>query len=529
MRFAALTKFFSELRRRKVLRIAAVYLLIAWLLIQVAEATFEPLQLPGWSLTLVIALAALGFPLALVLGWAYEITADGVTRDPRDTGPDAQRLAEPPDAEAGTLSIAVLPFADMSPEQDQAYFCDGVAEEIGNTLGSIPGLRVASRTAASQFRHTGADIPEIGRRLKVQRVLEGSVRKSANKLRVNAHLVDVGAGHHVWSGRFDVSLSDVFSVQEQIAEDIASALRLQLAPEQRETLRRSQTRSVEAYDYYLRAWSFFHRLGRRNMEYARGLFRQAIEVDPEYARAWAGLADAAAFIYTYARKDEAYRKEATEASCRAVELCPDLAEARASRGLAHMLCQEFEQAEAEFRKALELDPDQYEALYFYARACVHQGKYEQAAELFARAMRVRPEDYQAALLLPQMYQSLGLRDQEIAALRHGIDVGLQHIALNPDEGRTIIMVGCAYAKLGDKAKAREQAERVLALQPEDEAIQYNTACLYAQIGDAEAALDCLENANLPGMANRGWVEHDADLTPLHGHPRFQAILDQLSY
>lgn len=518
--------FLAELRRRKVIRVALVYAVVAWLLIQVAETTFDPLNLPDWTLTLVVMLVILGFPLAIVLAWAFELTPDGIRRDPGasdDAAPDNETTA------TGQSSVAVLPFADMSPAHDQAYFCEGVAEEILNVLARFGELKVASRTSSFSYRESDMDVRKIGQELQVGTVLEGSVRKAGDKLRVNAQLVDVDTGYHLWSERFDREMEDIFAIQDEIAANVAQALETTMTPSECEcaSQTRRSTSNARAYDLYLKGWSFFHRFGKRNMRFAVDMFERAIEEDPKFARAWAGLADALANLYVYFDAVAEYRRRAREASEKALELCPDLAESNASAGLVHVLWREWPQAESRFEKAMELDPTLYEAPFFYARACMHQGKTRQAAELFDRASKADPENYVPRILGSQAYAILGEEDAERRRLVQGIELAERHLRDQPDDIRALYLAAGSIVKLGDIPKAIEMAERAMRLEPEESAVFYNVACVFSQAGEIDRALDCLEKTGLPAMANLAWVESDPDLLPLHGQPRFEALLDTM--
>jgi adenylate cyclase len=323
-------------------------------------------------------------------------------------------------------------------------------------------------------------------------------------------------------------MQDVFAVQENIATCIAKSLRLSMESEQVQVMQRSSTRNVQAYDYYLKAWSYFHRFDTRNMLYARQMFSRAIEIDPEFARAWAGLADAAAFLYMYSESRDEYRQQADSASLKAVKLCFSLAEAHASRGLALMLLTQFEQSEQEFEQAIRLNRDSFEAHYFYARACVHQGKYEMAAKLFERAAELDPDDVQSASFIPQVLRELGRTEEEEFWRDEAIKRGVRRLELYPDDVRAMYLTGVLYAKAGEREKALELADRAMSLQSDASVVQYNLACLYSQCGDVEKALDCLEASSVPGLANKGWVQHDSDLDPIRDHPRFQKVLDNLT-
>src|SRR5512135_107884 len=255
-----LQRWFAELRRRKVIRVSGVYLVVAWLAIQVADAVFEPLGMPAWSLKLVIVLAALGFPVACALAWAFDVSRKGIELTPPlpgDASPPLPAVAavpalEIPAAAPPAASVAILPFADMSPARDHEYFCDGIAEEIINALCCVRGLSVASRTSAFQFKGRSVDVREIGKALGVGAVLEGSVRKAGDRVRITAQLVSAADGYHLWSESYDRQLEDVFAIQSDIAQRLVRALRGALTPSENALIERGGTRNAEAYDFYLR-------------------------------------------------------------------------------------------------------------------------------------------------------------------------------------------------------------------------------------------------------------------------------------
>ena len=282
---------------------------------------------------------------------------------------------------ADVPSIAVLPFADMSREKDQGYFCEGIAEEIINALCRIRGLRVASRTGSFQFRDGSAGLREIGHALRVDTVLEGSVRRSGQRLRITVQLIDAARGFHLWSESFDREMSDVFAIQQEIARNVARSLQITLTPQETGALAEVPTSHIQAYDYYLRGRSFYSRYGRHDIEFALQLFSRAVELDPDYALAHAGRADCWSYIYLYAERQDAVRLHAEAAGRRAVELAPACAQAQASLGLALSLGPAKAEAQAAFEKAVRLDPALYEAWYFFARQAFAGGDMAKAASL----------------------------------------------------------------------------------------------------------------------------------------------------
>jgi adenylate cyclase len=518
----AITSFFSrflgELHRRKVLRVAASYAIVAWLLLQVAEVTFEPLHVPDWVMTMVVLLAIIGFPIALVLAWAFDLTPDGIEKDGEDAAADTEAVSAP------HPSIAVLSFDDMSPEQDQEYFCDGIAEEILNRLVRIDKLGVAARTSSFRFKGQNVDIGAIARELNVSTILEGSVRKTGNRLRVTTQLINASDGYHLWSASYDRELEDIFEIQEEIAASVAAALELTLVASSSQDY---GTDNVEAYEYYLKGLYFFHRWGPTNVRYGVEMFAKAVAADPGYALAWAALADSYAMLCMYWDASRANLDGADRASRKALSLAPDLADTHVSRGLSFTVRREHEAAAAEFDTALKLNPDLFEASYFYGRICFQQGKLERAAALFEQAERARPEDFQAPILLRQVYSSLGRDKDALAAAQRGVIRAEKHLQLNPDDTRALNLGLGGFVTLGNKERAIEWAERSLDIDGNNPDTLYNVACGLAQIGEPERAMDNLELAGLRGVMIAEWAENDSDLASLHELPRFRAIIDKI--
>ncbi len=367
---ASFKRAFVELRRRRVFRVMAVYMVVGWLLIQVGDATFESLGFPAWAMRLLIVLLGLGFVLALALAWIYDIGEHGIER----TAPVELAAAAPPDA-----SVGILPFTDLSEAKDQDYFCDGLAEEILNALTAVNGLRVASRTSSFRFRDGSIDAREIGRALNVAAIMEGSVRKVGQRIRVTAQLIDAGNGYHLWSENFDRAQEDIFAIQEEIARSIVRALRVKLKTPEVLDLGRYAPRDLSAYDFYLRGRQMQVMKSTGTWEMAPEMFRRAIEIDPEYAQAHAGLADALVHLLLWRQVAlDGVLEEARQASTRALELAPELGEAHVARANTLLLAGDYDAAIAEFECAIALNDSLYEAHYYLARTCYAQGHFARA-------------------------------------------------------------------------------------------------------------------------------------------------------
>ena len=438
----------------------------------------------------------------------------------------APTRAEPPTG-SDFSSVAVLPFADMSPGRDQDYLCEGLAEELINALTRIDGLRVASRTASFQFRAAGADVRAVGQHLGVATLLEGSVRKADDRLRVTVQLIEVATGYHRWSQRFDRRLDDVFAIQDEIAESVATSLRgTMLSGPEKEALVRPQT-APAAYEYYLRGRQTLPRMTYADLETSRDMFERAVGLDAGYGPAWAGLSMVHATLYEWfgAHRDDLAKAE--RASSRALELTPGLADAYVARGFTLSLSGRYEEAALEFESAMRLNPNLFDAYYYYARSCFASGDIARSAELFGKAGEVRQEDFQSLALQAQSLRMLGRIDEEHRVQREGIRRAEQMLALNPRDGRALSLGSMALFHEGQWARAIEWSQRSLELYPDDLSTVINAACLSARAGRKDEALGYLERVFARGWGKRDWIEHDPDYDTLRDDPRFQKLLANL--
>jgi adenylate cyclase len=428
-------------------------------------------------------------------------------------------------APADRPSIVVLPFNNMSGDPEQEYFSDGITEDIITDLSKVSGLFVVARNTAFTFKGKPVKVQEVSRELGVAFVLEGSVRKAGSRVRVTGQLINGQDGGHVWADRYDRDLTDIFAIQDEITHAIVEQLKVKLLPQERQSIAQAPTDNIEAYTYYLRGRQFLHRHSKSYYQLARRMFAKAVELDPSYARAYAGIADCDSFLFLHYHLDISI-DSILATSAQALALEGNLAEAHASRGLALSLAQRNDEAAAEFERAIQLDPNLFEAHYFYARACFAQAKLERAASLFERAAELKPDDYQALVLLMQIYRSLG-REQDIeAAARRGIELAERELTLHPENPRPAYLGANALLSLGDEDRAREWLSRAIAIDPDDILTQYNVACAYARLGDVDPAFDLLERF-LPhaNHETKSWIRHDSDFDALRSHPRYEKVLE----
>jgi TolB-like protein/Flp pilus assembly protein TadD len=594
-------QFFAELKRRNVFKVSAVYGAVAFALLQVAEPLGGALGLPGWFVPLVVALLLLGFPIALVLAWAFDITPEGVRRTPGAEREELARIvAEPASkrwpagllalagvallvagawwgglragqsgagAEAasgdpsagdaaraagggqrdGRPSIAVLAFEDMSPDRDQEYFSDGITEEILNTLARIRELRVAARTSAFAFKDRQLDLREVADSLGVDYVVEGSVRKAGERLRITAQLIDGGDGSHLWSEQYDRQMEDVFAIQTELAEAIAAQLRVPLGLEEGERLV-SPTDDLEAFDLYLEGRRLMRERGK-SLDGAIVRFEEALARDSSWAPAWAGLAESRALLpyYVVPRADSAFWDNslaaAERAATRALELDPGNASAAVALGNVHRDRWEWDAAGAAYVQALGFDPDNYEAHQQYAEYMAYLGRLSASYEAALRALELDPSpvrynaagyialyrgDYpdarkwlDAGLALgradntPQLWRNRAYVEMQTDPTPLGRDLYLPWLtAVNPAVGRRVARAWPATEGL----PTPDVAELITAWSPLD------GAEAWALRGEPDRALEALEaeaRNRIPFGDLTWWWQ--ALFDPLRDEPRFRAL------
>jgi serine/threonine protein kinase/Tfp pilus assembly protein PilF len=441
----------------------------------------------------------------------------------RDANSGRPSAAGPKPAEK---SVAVLYFENLSKSEEDEYFRDGMTEDIITELSKISQLHVYPRAEMFAYRDKPVTAPHVGQELNAAYVLSGSLRRAGNRLRITAQLVETRTRTSVWAERYDRNMEDVFAIQDEIAQSIATALRVMLTESEKKAIAKAPTVDVKAYDYYLRGRQFFYQFRRRGYDFARQMFARAIEIDPFYARAYAGVADCYSYLYMYWDDNEANLQAAEDASRKALLLDPGLAEAHVSRGLAISLRKRYDEAEIEFETAIRMDPKLFEAYYFYGRTCLQEGKLENAARMFENALLVKPDDYQSPAFTGNAYSRLGRKEEGLDAYRRAWQLAEKHLELHPDDARALYLGACALGRLGERSRSLEWAQRALAIDPEDCGILYNVACTYALQGKIEEAIDCLEKAMTHALWYKRWALHDPDLDPLRSHPRFQSLMER---
>jgi adenylate cyclase len=543
-------EFLSELKRRKILYRGFLYIVVAWVVIQVADVVIPALNIPDWGISLVVILLSLGFPVALLLAW---IVDQPTGKKKRARAPVRKRV-DPAQDKAGDTpqSVAVLPFVNMSDDKDNEYFSDGMTEEILNALAKVKDLRVASRTSAFAFKGKVQDVLEIAEELRVDTVVEGSVRKSGNRVRVTAQLISAEDGYHLWSETYDRELEDVFKVQDEIARSVVAALRIELGSEEKQALVEPATQDVEAYTLYLKGRFFFFRYQEDDLNRSLESYRQALEHDPDYGRAYAGIADTMMQLADdWLPPDEAY-PAAMDAARKAIALDESLAEAHtalgkvlgwfnwdfdgaelalrravasnpkyadAHWGLGSILPPngQLDEAIEEMRTSLSIDPLAPQFSYFLARFLMFGRYLEEAKEQSKRASELDPTSFRPLLVSGQCNLLEGNNEEALALFQKALEVS----GVNTVNS----YIARALTALGREDEARTLLEQTGS--GEDYVRSEFMASAYASLGEFDRAFEALETAFLDRSAGLIYLHVDPAYDSLREDPRYLDLVKRI--
>ncbi len=464
----------TELRRRRVFRVVGIYVVATFAALQGADILVPALHLPDWTMTLLVVLAFVGFPVAVGLAWAFDVTPAGVRKTAAvedaevarapDRGADPEAVARPRPAgsfDVGappTHSVAVVPFLNLSPDPENEYFADGITEDVIAHLSKIRALKVISRTSVMQFKKRGPSLREIGTTLGATTVLDGSVRRVGDRVRIVAELIDVETDQHLWAETYDRQLTDIFSIQTDVALHIVSALQAELSPEERTRIGQEPTRDLQAYQLYLKGRHAYIGFTPDSLRRAIEYFQRAIARDPEYALAYASIAMAyAELAEAGAMEAGAARRHANEAATRALQLDPGLGEAHCAMAQLKSVWElDWPGAEAEFRRAIELCPNSADAYDLYGRMCGALERYDEALALQRRAQELDPLahrlDVASTLLRAGRYEEAAVE-------------AVRAVEVDPDHDRARATLGWAYLRQGKVEDGLAELEQASALSP----------------------------------------------------------------
>ena len=583
--------FFAELKRRNVYKVAIAYAVVAWLLIQAASIFLPAFNAPQWVMQIVILIVVVGFPIALAFSWAFEITPEGIVRESEVTADESitrhtgrkivaltivlaviatgllifqfvrARSTSPSAAAVSNKSIAVLPFDNLSGDPQNAYFSEGVQDEILTRLAKIAELKVISRTSTQRFKSAPNDLRQIAQQLGVANILEGSVQKANDQVRVNVQLVNALTDAHLWAETYDRKLTDIFAVESDIAKSIADTLRAKLSSSAEHVLASRPTENPEAHELYLRGRYFWNRRTGANLQKAADYFQQAIGKDPAYALAYSGLADCHVLLPAYADLGSNPRDElpkALEAAHKAVELDDTLGEAHTSLARALASDLQLPAAMSEFKRAIELNPNYATAHQWFGECLQSQGHLEEGLAELKRAQELDPLSLIINSVLGFALDTVGKSDEAIAQLHKTIEIDpnfanahgqlgnvLEHrgqlqaaiveyekcynsMASDPDD---LANLAAAYFRADRKQEAQQLWDKLKSLSKRQYVPAYSMAVAQLAFGNKDEATRLLEKSyedRAPfDSADLGWILVDHRLDSLRSDPRFKKLITRI--
>jgi TolB-like protein/Tfp pilus assembly protein PilF len=579
--------FFAELKRRSVYRVAVLYIIVSWLVLQVADVFMSFLPLPEWTPNLIFVLLVLGFPVALVLAWAFELTPEGLRRESaaiarRQPASGFRRIdilivagllmaagyaifsrdseRAPPAsqtdvavAEAGPIdSIVVLPLKDLTNDPGQAYFVAGMHEALITELSKVEALRVISRTSAMVYEGSDKPLPEIARELDVDAVVEGSVLRAGDTVRVTAQLIEAGSDRHLWADNYDRELTDILALYGEVAKAIVDEIRVNVTPEEALRLANARTVDPDIYVRYLQGRYLCDNWSPQEMWQGAGLLREAVRLDPHSALAHAELALCLQYLafFNYAKPTEIY-EESLAIAKRALSLDEQLAEAHvAMAGITYYLKFDTTAAEQQLRRALELNPGSVKALIHLSWLLGESGRFAEGLPVTRKAIDYDPYNTVARHALGQLYMLDRQHERSVEAYAQALELDPRDPFLQSSMALALLQTGQAeraaafadaalslsgraplyisalvyhHAQAGQTQAARKLLEELL--QNEDTA-PYDLAFAYLGLGELEVAIDYLEQAHEQRNSQIVYLSHAHFFDPLRGHPRFQALLER---
>jgi TolB-like protein/tetratricopeptide (TPR) repeat protein len=582
--------FFSELKRRNVYKVAVAYAVVGWLLVQVTTQVFPIFEIPNWALRLIVLAIIIGFPIALVMAWAFELTPEGIKRtEVADTMPPVAGQKKhvwiyvvvigaaisvalfflgrytagngtPRQSEVATVSaksIAVLPFDNLSRDPDNAFFAEGVQDEILTRLAKVADLKVIARTSTQKFKSAPADLRDVAKQLDVTNILEGSVQKVNDQVRVNVQLINALTNAHLWAEIYDRKLSDIFAVQSDIAKTVADTLQAKLTGSEKQMIAAQPTSDTTAYELYHKGRSLWGKRTGDNIPKAIAFFEQAIARDPNYALAYAGLASAYILspFYTGADRREAGSK-AKEAALKALRLDPNLAEAHAALGKVLFFSEiDLAGATREYKRAIELKPNDADAHHWFSNdSLAALGRFDEAIAEGKRSVELDPLSIVINADLGETLFYARRFDESVAQLRKTLEIDPTSFYTHYNLGIALQAKGDlsgaiteyekakqlsdnpavatfwaqAKAHAGDKDAARRMLSELDEISKHREVLSYLRALLYLSLNNKDEALHWLEQGyEERDGSNICWLKVDPLLDSLHGEPRFQALVEKI--
>ena len=514
-------KYIAELKSRNVFRTAITYLVVAWLVTQVSSIVLPAFNAPTYFIKILIYVLIIGFPISLIFAWVYELSPKGIKKI------EAAKLkAEQPKRQLnnGNKKLVVLPFQNVSLDDDSTYFSDGLTEEIIIRLSGIKELEIASRSTSMRYRDSELDNVSLGRELKARYLLQGTVRKHKDDLRISTELVDVENDSELWAEIYRGKIADVFGIQEKVSKKIVKSLQLKLSAKEKVALSKIATMNSDAYDANLRAREFLFRYTKNYLLLAIDLFQKAIDLDPKYAAAYAGMSEACVLLYETHDKNLKWIKKAEESSLKALIYHPTSSEAYSALGLVYANKNLPNEALIATQKAISFDPDNFFAYWVRGRLYRLIDRDSDAIIDFNKVLDLNRGFHSPYGDLQMAYETLGDKKN----LQHTIERAAlfypSYLSHHPEDSRAHQFYAFTLKRLGRLDEAKKEMHNGIEQNPNDPIIIYNAACFYALIDDKKSAIENLKKAIDNGFENYAYIKHDPDLSSLQKESDFIELM-----
>ncbi len=517
-------KYIAELKRRNVFKPAIAYLLVAWLIVQVADIVLSTFDAPPYIMKTLMFILIIGFPLSLILTWIYDFTPKGFkkTGDIEEGMPVSSESNQRLDK--NNKKLAVLPFRNIGSKNGSDYFSDGLTEEIIIRLSGIKELEIASRSTSMQYKNSELDIASLGRDLKARYLLQGSVRRNNGDLRISTELIDVEKDAGLWAEIYSGKMADIFEIQEKVSKQIVKSLRLRISPKEKVALSKRATANSDAFDAYLRAREFLFRYTKSYLLLSIDLFQNALDFDEKYAAAYAGMSEACAMLYETHDKKPVWLEQAEQSALKALIYDPASSEAYSALGLVYYNKNLLDEALIAVQKAISFDPDNFFAYWIRGRLYRMKDRDSEAVIDFNKVLELNSDFHSAYGDIQMSYEKLGDKERLEDTIQRAVLFYPNYLLHKPEDARAHQFYAFTLERLGRRKEAIVEMKKGIEINPNDLIIVYNAACFYALMGDKTASIENLKKAIDNGFENFEYIKHDPDLYGLQEEPDFIALL-----
>jgi len=517
-------KYISELKRRNVFRSAITYLVISWTITHVSYIVFsEVFNVPHYFVKTLIFILIIGFPLTLIFAWFYNFTPQGIKKN-KNVGMEELKVEQTKyHLNTDNKKLVVLPFQNISSDNDSNYFSDGLTEEIIIRLSGIRELDIASRSTSMRYRNSKLDIVSLGYELNANFILQGTVRKLKDDLKISTALIDVERDTQLWAEIYHGTIADVFGIQEKVSKKIVKSLQLKLTSKEKVALGKKATVNSEAHDANLKARVFLFRYTKSSLLLAIDLFQNAVDLDPKYAAAYAGMSEACALLYETHDRNPKWLAKAEESSLKALIYDPTSSEAYSALGLAYYNKNLLNEALIAVQKAISFDHDNFFTYWIRGRLYRMMDRDSEAIIDFNKVLDLNGDFHSAFGDLQMSYEKLGDKKNLQDTIQKAALFYPTYLLHHPDDARAHQFYALTLKRLGRLEEAKEEMHKGILQNPNDPIIIYNAACFYSMIGDKKASIENLKKAIDNGFGNYEYIKHDPDLNSLRKEPGFIAL------